>query len=363
MLGCNSSEDGKASLRHSRLNGCWALCRLKGASRPAPLSALVTSLADGCDIRARGCTRSEDDDEKQPTGQYDDDDSEDEAKKSRKESKSSKYIDDAAEESDGEGGNVGRGGGDDDDDDDGDGDDDDDEDDDLKGKGVKRGRSFIADDDDDDGGVKKEKVRITREERKLDDEDYNLINENLGLQLAREESSDEDEDGQPRRKRLRQGARSDSEEEDEGKKVSRKTGLAGALFDDDDDAGEAPAAAEVPSGRRTGYRDGMDSDDSMADFIEDDDDGPPVGEGGLGRAPNGAVASARSQARRRSQGAADSHRIARADDMFGEDEFDDGYAEEEEEDEAPAKLGINDMYEPAVIQEYFLSERDEEIRR
>ena len=121
--------------------------------------------------------------------------------------------------------------------------------------------------------------------------------------------------------------------------------------------------AEVPSGRRTGYRDGMDSDDSMADFIEADDEGPPGGEGGLGRGPNGAVASARERGRRRSQGAAENNRIARADDMFGEDEFDDGYAEEEEEDEAPAKLGINDMYEPAVIQEYFLSERDEEIRR
>ena len=47
--------------------------------------------------------------------------------------------------------------------------------------------------------------------------------------------------------------------------------------------------------------------------------------------------------------------------MFGEDEYDDEYPDEEDE-EAPT-VGINDMYEPAVIQEFFLSDSDVEIRK
>jgi len=297
---------------------------------------------------------SEDDDEKQPTGQYDDDDSEEEVvkRKPKKKSKSSKYIDDAAEESDGEGGNV------EDEDED---DEDDEDDDDLKAKGQKRGRGFIVDDDDEDGGgaTKKERVRISREERKLDDDDYSLIQENLGLQVAREESSDDEEDGgQPQRKRLRQGGRADSDDEDGAKKVSRKKGLAGALFDDDDDGAEgAAAAAEAPAGRRS-FAD-VDSDDSMADFIEDDDDAP-AGEGAEGGGPR--ARRPRQRARRSERSADEENRVSRADDMFGEDEYDDEYPEEEEEMQQ-VSTKIDDLYEPTVIQEFYLAEKDVAVRK
>ena len=316
-------------------------------------------LGSGLHCRARGISRimssSEDDDDKQPTGQYDDDDSEEEVVKRKPKKKSkdkSKYIDDAAEESDGEGGNV----------DDEDDEDDEDDDEQLKGKGVKRGRDFIVDEDEDVGGHKRERVHITRDERKLDDEDYSLIQENLGLQVARQDSSDEEDGDQPQRKRLRQGARLDSDDDDEGKKVSRKKGLAGALFDDDEDGNEGAAEADAPRGRRTGYGDGMDSDDSMADFIEDDDDvGGQEGEGGFDRGE--ARARPRKSKRRAIDGgrAADMNRIARADDMFGDDEYDDEYAAEEEEEEAPV-MSITDMYEPAIIQEFFLADDDVRIR-
>ena len=153
-----------------------------------------------------------------------------------------------------------------------------------------------------------------------------------------------------------QGGRAESDDEDEGQKVSRKKGLAAGLFGDDDDAGgeAAAAAAAAPSRRRTGYD--VDSDDSMADFIEDDDDeAPPEGGEGAARRP-------RERPRRRARrGPNVDDKIKDADAMFGEDEYDDEYPDEEDE-EAPT-VGINDMYEPAVIQEFFLSDSDVEIRK
>ena len=61
-----------------------------------------------------------------------------------------------------------------------------------------------------------------------------------------------------------------------------------------------------------------------------------------------------------------SRNVSRADDIFGEDESQeqqdaDEYPEEEDE-QAPA-AGITDMYEPAVIQEFFLSDKDVEVRK
>lgn len=49
--------------------------------------------------------------------------------------------------------------------------------------------------------------------------------------------------------------------------------------------------------------------------------------------------------------------------MFGEDEYDEEEAgAEDQEEEGAAAVGINDMYEPAVIQEFFLSDKDVAVR-
>ena len=61
-----------------------------------------------------------------------------------------------------------------------------------------------------------------------------------------------------------------------------------------------------------------------------------------------------------------SRNVSRADDIFGEDESQEQqYADEypEEEDEQAPAVGITDMYEPAVIQEFFLSDKDVEVRK
>ena len=114
--------------------------------------------------------------------------------------------------------------------------------------------------------------------------------------------------------------------------------------------------------RRSGYGDGMDSDDSMADFIEEDEEGDGGG-GGNGEIGGGGRPVRRPKRRAR-RNADEDNRLGRADDMFGEDERpedDEPDALEDEEEQAPAR-GIDDMYEPAVIQEFFLSNKDVEIR-
>ena len=123
-----------------------------------------------------------------------------------------------------------------------------------------------------------------------------------------------------------QGASADSDEDDDGRKVSRKKGLAGALFGEDEDAGGeggAAAAASASRGRSGRYND-VDSDDSMADFIEDDDDEPAGGGDGdrEARGGGGGRGRARQRMRREQRSGEEDHRVARADDMFGEDEYD-----------------------------------------
>ena len=188
---------------------------------------------------------------------------------------------------------------------------------------------------------------------RLDDEDYALIKENVGLELRPDDDSESEEEGDGasrQRKRLKRGG-GGGEDEDEDIRVNRKKGVSGlenALGLDGDDGGEV---AQLYQDRARGD-DAYDSDDSMADFIENDE---PAGEGGDGEGQR------RKRKRRGGGDGTSGNRLREAEDIFGDDYFGDD-DDEEGDGEERSERNVEHIYEPMVIKESYLSEQDNVIR-
>jgi transcription elongation factor SPT6 len=275
-----------------------------------------------------------------------------------------KYIDEEVEESDGEGGvrKV-------DDDED---EDDESDDDDLRMKRKRKG-AFIVSDDEEEDAPKKEKVVFTEREKRLDREDYDLIKENIGVDMRPMDESDSDEEeddaDKPKRKRLKRNRHRDADDdEDVGMKVSKKQGsraLEKALFegaDGDDDNDRVDHRMQHK--RNTMYDD--DSDSSMDSFIERDlEDDDRAGYDGEGRGPK------RRGRRKFPQGPMGAE-MDHAHEAFGEffNFDDDDLNEDEDEDDRRKDKGakaetnkVEELYEPALIEQFYMSKEDERIRR
>uniref|UniRef100_A0A7S0HS73 SH2 domain-containing protein n=1 Tax=Hanusia phi TaxID=3032 RepID=A0A7S0HS73_9CRYP len=282
----------------------------------------------------------DDEENREETGQYDDDDDDnandndsddDQRSRIRRKSKSKsksgarRYIDDAAEEEDDEGGVKAYD------------EDDDDDDDELDYNDGKSKNAFIVDDDEEEERPR-ERIRISESEKKATRDDLELVRENLNIDgdldhadIAEDSDQDDEEgDGAPARKRIKRAQTSWKEQRE---------------YDD------RPGRSDQPTYSRN-YDD--DSEDSMDDFIEDDE--PAGQEQGVGkRRRKGARASVNDQ---------EMDKIEKAVDLFGEDEYDEDYEEEaktgNDKEEGP---GFEKLYEPHLIKEYFLSREDDEIRK
>ncbi len=285
-------------------------------------------------------------------------------KKGKKREDGRRYLDEAAEESDGEGG-VRRV----DDEDD----DDDDEEDDLRLKRKRKGAFIVSDDEEEEVAPKKEKVVFTEREKRLDRDDYELIKENVGLDMRPMDESDseddeeEDDPNKPKRKRLKRGGGRDEDEDDDvGMKVSKKKGSRGleeALFAGggaDDDADRVEDRQQQHK-RSTMYD--VDSDSSMDSFIERDlDDEDRGGFDGEGRGKR------QKQKRKTGSGPLGQDRD-HAVDLFGEF-FDDDFEEQDMDEDRnkdsrgmPETNKLEDLYEPALIEQFYMSKEDDRIRK
>ena len=210
----------------------------------------------------------------------------------------------------------------------------------------------------------------------LDDEDYDLIRDNLGINIARKKKL----------RRVRQLDTDDEEEEnEESRDVNEREAIAGELFGDDDDDANAQSAQHINdrSDRQAiddryaelSGSEGSDGSDSERDFIVDDDDRPI--------AP---------RVRKKKSHRLTDDALQQAQDIFGVDfdfddfqqQFDDGEyeGEGEEEDEyeeaglddtqrterrksgkkRSARKSIFEIYEPSELERSHLTQTDNDIR-
>ncbi|CAG2223752.1 SPT6 [Mytilus edulis] len=209
----------------------------------------------------------------------------------------------------------------------------------------------------DEGG--KRKHEDSDIDDRLEDEDYDLIEENLGIKVKRK----------PKHKRIR--VLSEDEDSDRGEEEGDKGREAVAEqlgFDSDVGEGEEPSQPA-----ETDYQNLVESEeeeDEMAGFIVDEDGEPIHG-----------------QRKKKKHIIHSDSALQEAQEIFGvdfdpgefedfgpeeEEDFEDEYADEDDEDmegkrkkdrrKKRSKMGIYDVYEPTELERGFFTDKDQEIR-
>lgn len=234
-------------------------------------------------------------------------------------------------------------------------------------------KDLINDDDieEEEGGSgsdsdAKRKHEDSEIDQEIDDEDYDLIEENLGIKVKRTH----------KRKRIRM--MSDDEDSDQDEEGDGKTGreaIAEQLFEGDDEEAQADTVEHVPEDTEK-FADLEESEEEsdVDDFIVDDE-GRPISKG-----------------KKKKHIIHSDHALQEAQDIFGVDfdfqefeQYDEEYSEEEEEEEEyedeeaegegearpkskkkirkrPAKKSIFEVFEPSDLERGHLTDVDNEIR-
>lgn len=219
----------------------------------------------------------------------------------------------------------------------------------------------VEEDSDEDVGGKKKRRHHDDFDDNLEDEDYDLIEENLGVKVQR-------------KKKFKRVRRIEDEESDneESKDSTNRDAIATELFEGSD----AEAAAEQDEERREGEEEeregsGSELESDPDDFIVDDD-GQPI-----------------TKSKRKRHIKYTDHALQEAQDIFGvdfdfdefskyQDDYDEEMEEEEYEDEEEegenrprpkktsrkrqTKKSIFEVYEPVELERGHFTDRDNEIR-
>ena len=199
-------------------------------------------------------------------------------------------------------------------------------------------------------------ITISEREKKLDADDYDLLEENLGTDKFRPENlgdssdDDDDDDGTTQRRRLKRGSGGkddDDSDEEAGVKVSKEKGasalgkklFSGSGKDDADDRDDRYKSKRVDMGD--------DSDSDLDDFIEND-----MGEDDDG---GGGGASGKKKKKRRGGGGQMGADFDHAAAIFGEDfdldDDDDVDYEEEDGEMRRKKPAAEEVGLPAFFQD------------
>lgn len=193
---------------------------------------------------------------------------------------------------------------------------------------------------------------------RLEDEDYDLIEENLGIKVKRK----------PKHKRIRILSEDEDSDKGEGEERGREAIAEQLGFDSDAEEGEVPSQPA-----ETDYQNLVESEeeeDEMAGFIVDEDGEPIHG-----------------QKKKKKHIIHSDSALQEAQEIFGvdfdpeefedfgpeeEEDFDDDYADEDDEDmegrkkkqgrKKRSKMGIYDVYEPTELERGFFTEKDQDIR-
>ncbi|XP_022244486.1 transcription elongation factor SPT6-like [Limulus polyphemus] len=220
--------------------------------------------------------------------------------------------------------------------------------------------------DSDDDNIRKKKRRHEDYDDNLDDEDYELLETNLGVKMPRKKKF----------KRLRriEDDESDAEETQDSANrevVDEREAIANELFEGSDAEGEA---AEPPVEEDDQYRDlsGSEGESDPDDFIVDDD-GQPISKGKKRRHVKYTDAALQ-EAQDIFGGDFDFDEFEQYGDEYEEEEMEeDEYAEEDEEGETKqrpkkstkkrqTKKSIFDVYEPSELEHGHFTDLDNEIR-
>lgn len=214
----------------------------------------------------------------------------------------------------------------------------------------------IQDEDDDssEGGLKRKKKESDDDDDQLEDEDYELIEENLGIKVKK------------KHKRIRVI----SDDEDSGGEASQEAreAIANQLFVDDEDEASTAAPVSREAGEETYGDMGSDEESDVDDFIVDEE-GQPI-----------------SKAKRKHKTVHGDRALQEAQDIFGVDfdynefdQYDNEYSEEEEDDyedeeeeggerfrkkdrRKKMKKSIFDVFEPSELERGLLTDVDQEIK-
>ncbi|XP_076452893.1 transcription elongation factor SPT6-like [Babylonia areolata] len=217
--------------------------------------------------------------------------------------------------------------------------------------------------EDDDGKRKRDDDDDELDDR-LEDDDYDLLEENLGVKVSRKHQ----------RKRIRVMSDEGSDDEESAAEIDGKQAIKETLFDDDDDAGEdvsATPARERDAEERNEFGDLDEEEESDIDDFIVDDEGRPISKG-----------------KKKKHIIHSDKALQEAQDIFGvdfnyeefegysdgEEDFDDEYEDDEiGEDGEPrarakkqkkraTKKSIFDVFEPSELERGHFTETDNEIR-
>ncbi|CAL1273727.1 unnamed protein product [Larinioides sclopetarius] len=217
--------------------------------------------------------------------------------------------------------------------------------------------------DSDDEIGRKRKKRHEDYDDGLEDEDYDLLEENLGVKVQRKKKF----------KRLRriEDEESDNEADEDREKEDREA-IANELFEGDD-AGEDDEASRLPTYDTQDVLEESEGESDESDFIVDDD-GQPISKGKKKRHIKYNDAALQ-EAQEIFGVDFDYKDFEQEEDEYGEDEMEEDYEEEEEEEGGEArprkkkgsrkygtKKSIFEVFEPIEIERSHLTDLDTDIR-
>ncbi|XP_054723966.1 LOW QUALITY PROTEIN: transcription elongation factor SPT6-like [Uloborus diversus] len=216
--------------------------------------------------------------------------------------------------------------------------------------------------DSDEEIVRKKKKRHEELDDEFEDDDYDLIEENLGVKVQRKKKF-------KRLKRI-EDEESDDEAEDSGKGVDDREAIANELFEGDDVEGDETSRPAVED--TLGALEESEGESDESDFIVDDD-GQPITKGKKKRHIKYTDAALQ-EAQEIFGVDFDYNDFVQEGDEYEEEEMEEEYEDEEEEEgvERPkakkqsrkkiSKKSIFDVYEPVELERSHLTDADVVIR-